>query len=181
MRFKIITTLVLSTLVLSGCEKTNVQFGQSNETPVMHDDLGNVRENMKLEPLAPISDSSHTQENIAPAVKAAPKVAKPKVLIPKVNTNEIASTEPASNVPTTALAPATPAPATALAAPATAAVKNDWQPNEALLIRSNELLFGLQKELGKKPTVAEMQKRLQSHMGLTATQAQVVIAALGLV
>ena len=55
----------------------------------------------------------------------------------------------------------------------------NWQPNEGHLIRGNELIGGLQRDIGRKPSATEMQSRLQSHMGLSATQAQKVIAALG--
>ncbi len=177
MHFRIITTLILSTSLLVGCEKTNLQFGQPNETPVMHDDLGNVRENMQLEPLAPISQDSSVLET--PATPPANKIAQPKRTSPKVKPNELAIT----NAPTTHNLPTVnnaPPPSTATTNLSTN-IQNTWQPNEGILIRSNELLFGLQKELGKKPSVAEMQKRLQTHMGLTAAQAQTVITELGLI
>lgn len=57
---------------------------------------------------------------------------------------------------------------------------SNWQPNEASLFRGKELINGLQRELGRQPNQAEMQKRLQTHMGLSAVQANKLVAALGL-
>lgn len=62
---------------------------------------------------------------------------------------------------------------------ATPQVVDLWQPNEAQLARGNELILGLQEEIHRNPTAHEMQKRLQTHMGLSPTQAQKVVAALG--
>ncbi len=56
----------------------------------------------------------------------------------------------------------------------------NWKPSQILLIRGNELIGGLQKEIGRKPNKEEMLKRLQSHMGLSSDQAQAVIASLEL-
>ncbi len=161
MKFGIYTVIVLSTLTLIGCEKTELSFGQSNETPVMHDNEGNVRENMKLEPLAPISENT-------PIAPAPQKIAKPKTL-PKLDNT-------AHNIPTT---PTPTTPVTPEPSALSTNVASQWQPNEALLIRSTELIAGLQRELGKKPSPTEMQQRLQTHMGLTATQAQTVISVIG--
>lgn len=55
---------------------------------------------------------------------------------------------------------------------------NHWEPNEAHLFRGGELVNGLRKELGRQPSTAEMQKLLQTHMGLSPTQAQKLLAAL---
>jgi len=61
-----------------------------------------------------------------------------------------------------------------------APVVDIWQPNEAQIARGNELIGGLRSEINRDPTEYEMQKRLQSHMGLSANQAKKVIAALQL-
>lgn len=151
-----ILSIIISSLVLTACQKTQLQFGQPDATPVMHDNLGNVRENMQLEPLAPISKT-------APKQKAKTQLsAKP-------------------SVETTATAPKNP-----ISPPATVkqeqevATTTTWQPNEALLIRGTELLLGLQSELGKKPTILQMQNRLQTHMGLNMAQANQLIAQVGM-
>lgn len=54
-----------------------------------------------------------------------------------------------------------------------------WQPNEAQIARGNDLILGLSSEIARAPTPYEMQKRLQTHMGLSKTQAIKVITALG--
>lgn len=59
-------------------------------------------------------------------------------------------------------------------------VISNWKPNEVHLIRGAELINGLQRDLARKPNVAEMQQRLQSHMGLSESQAQQVISHLKL-
>lgn len=64
--------------------------------------------------------------------------------------------------------------------PPKSTLKSDWVPNEVHLIRGNELIKGLQKDLARQPTLSEMQQRLQTHMGLSAPQADQVIATLGL-
>lgn len=63
---------------------------------------------------------------------------------------------------------------------AAASVPNNWQPNEVHLIRANELITGLQCEIGRKPNKTEMLQRLKSHMGLSIPQAEQVISNLGL-
>ncbi len=65
-------------------------------------------------------------------------------------------------------------------APVIAKPQSNWTPNEVHLIRGNELISGLQRDIGRKPTQVEMQQRLQTHMGLSAPQAERVIATLGL-
>lgn len=60
------------------------------------------------------------------------------------------------------------------------APKGTWMPNEVHLIRGNEIIEGLQRDIGRKPTLMEMQQRLQTHMGLSAPQADQIIATLGL-
>lgn len=150
-----ILSIIISSLVLTACQKTQLQFGQPDATPVMHDNLGNVRENMQLEPLAPISKT-------APKQKAQTQL----------------SAKPA--VETTATAPKnTISPPTTVKQEQEVATTT-WQPNEALLIRGTELLSGLQRELGKKPTVLQMQNRLQTHMGLNIAQSNQLIAQVGM-
>ena len=82
-----------------------------------------------------------------------------------------------------AVTPANPASPTAQLAPAQAAptiqAHNNWQPNEVVIMRGGELIKGLKRELGRQPSESEMQTRLQTHMGLSAIQAKVVIEKLG--
>lgn len=163
MRFGLFAVTMFS-LALVACQKTEFQFGQPDKTPVMHDNLGNTRENMQLEPLAPISSTENLDKVIAPAPQRV--VSKPQPKANPVTPNVITPAEQPVTLP---LPTSNPNVAT-----------SNWQPNEALLIRSNELLSGLHKELGKKPTEAQMQQRLQTHMGVNATQAQQIIAALGM-
>lgn len=53
-----------------------------------------------------------------------------------------------------------------------------WQPNEAQIARGQDLIDGLCEEISHAPSIQEIERRLQSHMGLSKTQAQKVIAAL---
>lgn len=55
-----------------------------------------------------------------------------------------------------------------------------WQPNEAQLARGDELILGLREEIKREPTLHEMEKRLQTHMGLSPSQAHKVILSLRL-
>ena len=65
-------------------------------------------------------------------------------------------------------------------APVAAPVPDNWQPNEVHLIRANELITGLQREIGRRPNKTEMLQRLKSHMGLSIPQAEQVISDLDL-
>ena len=56
---------------------------------------------------------------------------------------------------------------------------SNWQPNEGHLMRGKELIKGLQRALGRQATAEEMQKRLQSHMGISSTQAMIILHKLG--
>lgn len=55
-----------------------------------------------------------------------------------------------------------------------------WQPNEAQIARGQDLIDGLHEEIGHNPSFHEIERILQTHMGLSKTQAQKVIAALTL-
>ncbi|HSX21104.1 MAG TPA: hypothetical protein VLG38_08305 [Gammaproteobacteria bacterium] len=161
-----IAALTLASLFLVACQNTEFRFGdpQPTEVGAMHNDLGNTHENIKVDPLMPISENEHL--NIVPSnAESKPlKIVQPKR--PKLE--QIAQPAPI----------AAPVPEQA---PSTAAAPSaNWQPNEALIIRGRELLTGLQKEIGKKPSITEMQKRLKTHMGLSAEQSQQLIAILGL-
>lgn len=161
MRVGTLTIAIISSVLLCSCTETKFQFGQPYETGVMHDDLGNVHENTQLDPLIPIS--GNTQPSKTPEDEPT-KIAQPRKPRPKVQTSapeNIASDSPRTITNNQALS------------------SNNWQPNEALLIRGTELIHGLQRELGKKPSPNEMQQRLQSHMGLSNTQAQILLSTLG--
>lgn len=167
-----ISTIIISSILCVGCgSKTDFQFGNTvpSPTPSMHNDLGNVQENEPMNILAPISEAAPEVMPVEPN-----KVVQPRRLKSAINSTANLAPEKA---PAEIISPAPQlAPPQQVAQPAPA----NWQPNEALLIRGNELLNGLQKEQGKKPSIAEMQKRLQSHMGLSAAQAMQLITALGL-
>lgn len=53
-----------------------------------------------------------------------------------------------------------------------------WQPNEAQIARGQDLLEDLREEINHSPSTSEMERRLQTYMGLSNTQAQKIIAAL---
>lgn len=175
MRLGLVILTITNSLLLSACAGTKTEFQFGNTVPPAssstHNDLGNTQENTKMNVLAPTAAIEPQNVTLEPLPQEPVKVVQPKRIKPNptVATLNVApeATEPAAATLPTTLAPAAP-------------VISNWQPNEALLIRSNELIYGLQKELGKKPSTGEMQKRLQSHMGLSAMQAQQVIAALGM-
>lgn len=57
---------------------------------------------------------------------------------------------------------------------------NDWEPNEGHLVRAGELVMDLKRDLGRAPTVGEMQNYLQANMGLSSSEANKVLEELGL-
>lgn len=74
-----------------------------------------------------------------------------------------------------------PIPCDALA-PSSASVPNaDWRPLEGHLVRAGDLVMELQRgNGGVRPTHAAMSKHIQSNMGLTAHQAELVLEEMGL-
>lgn len=166
-----ILVITISSLTLVACNKTTYQFGNTVPAPTSstHNDLGNVQENTPMNIIAPLSENNPNNETLPSEPK---KIVQPNKLKPAINST-------ANNTVTNNIEPAAPITIPApeqIARPA----PTNWQPNEALIIRGNELLSGLQREIGKKPTVNEMQKRLQTHMGLSAPQAQQLLGVLGL-
>lgn len=165
MKFGFVAIMLVSMISLSACTKTEFEFGQSNKTAVMHDSMGNVRENMQLEPLAPISENKETPIMESPATQIVqPKLPKiqptPKSTISRKNEEQVPFKQDQPPINPINL-------------------QDDWHPNEALIIRGSELLIGLQKELGTKPDDLQKQQRLQSHMGLTSSQATKLILEIG--
>ncbi len=145
---------LLSTIGITACTKTEFQFGQPAETPVMHDNMGNMRENMQLDPLAPISDKGEDNS-----------IAKPiKTVQPKIELKTQITSKPIKEAPATIEQVASP--------------QDGWQPNEALLFRGMEILSGLQQEVGTAPSTDAMLQRLQTHMGLSADHASKLIIAI---
>ncbi len=201
MRLVSLLLVVTSSLLLNGCgEISNMDNPKPNDS--LQIDLINFKDGTPKEveeknPEAPADDSTpcNNAANAVTGTKPAPK--KIKVRANATTPNNTATVSTANIVPNTSATsttgaisattapqaqPGTVAEAPVLqTAPAPAApVLSNWQPNEALLIRSNELIAGLQRDIGRKPNNTEMQQRLQTHMGLSAAQAQQVITVLGL-
>lgn len=169
-----IVRLILATsssILLTAC----VTFGQppyaQNENPMSPDPLyaeDPTKIPVKMEPAVNQDDESASTQAPQPApkkVKACPK---------KVSTSSTSNIAPLP-APESSVQmvkqepPAQPAP-----------TLSNWQPNEALIIRGHELITALQRDIGRKPNVSEMQQRLQTHMGLSAAQAQQLIVTLGI-
>lgn len=110
------------------------------------------------------ADAENTQIPITEEA-VPPEPEKPK----KIRRSKINPTDPSTGTPNAPEAPAV--------GPDTS---SNWQPNEAHLARGGELIMGLQRDMGKQPSMSDMQSRLQTHMGLSSTQAQKLISALGL-
>lgn len=161
-----------SSILLTAC----VTFGQppyaQNENPMSPDPLyaeDPTKIPVKMEP-AVNQDSDETTN--AQTTQPAPK--KVKACPKKTNTNATSSITPLpapeSTVQMVKQEPiAQPVP-----------TLSNWQPNEALIIRGHELITALQRDIGRKPNASEMQQRLQTHMGLSAAQAQQLIVTLGI-
>lgn len=172
MKLGILAITITSSILLIACKNVDVEVEQPlpSETSQMHNDWGNMYENTQMNVLAPLSKNTETTEEKAIAETEPVQIPAP-VKKPRIKSSTTASIPPA---PATAPAPSSPQMAQTLPP------QQDWQPNEALLIRGNELITGLQRDIGRKPNLTEMQQRLQTHMGLSAPQAQQVIAVLGL-
>jgi hypothetical protein len=54
------------------------------------------------------------------------------------------------------------------------------EPNEGELVRGGAIIMDLQRSLGRKPTVSEMQSKLSSSMGVTSAKAGKIIEGLDL-
>ncbi len=57
---------------------------------------------------------------------------------------------------------------------------NNWQPNDGHIVLAGEIVMNQQRELGRRPSVQEMQQKLQALMGLSAAQASTIIDEMGL-
>lgn len=123
-------------------------------------------------------------ENVQPEPTITTIVAEPEipaatpVTVPKKKLRPIAAA-PASEITNTTSTAPTPTTPIVEPTPAPAPVLSTWQPNEAYLFRGQELISGLQRDMGRQPSQQEMLQRLQTHMGLSAAQAQQIIATLG--
>lgn len=165
MKIAIIVCLSICSALISGCGATSApQHKQLHANNVAATKTEIVTENTQIATPEP--------KNIAPeTILESPKpIVRHVVALPA----PIQPTETVVAIETPAPTPTAP-PVQTVAAP-----KNNWIPNEVHLIRGNELISGLQRDIGRKPTPLEMQQRLQTHMGLSASQANQVIATLGL-
>lgn len=157
-KFKIVCLLLLTSMQ-AGCGK------QQGGCPIKAQQATETQHPVAVVPAAPQTSSAVTPAHIStPAATQAPTPANCP-----------------SHTQTKAQVVPTPEPQAMLDLPknATPPVVDLWQPNEAQLARGSELILGLQEEYKRSPTAHEMQKRLQTHMGLSPTQAQKVIVALG--
>lgn len=154
MKVKIGYLLLVTGLLLSGCQKSG-QLGTGRDE---HNQI-NVTSTYPYELQTKLAEPLVTEpQQTAAAVEPA---------LNKPNNSKVASVDTATTV--------TPAPV--ITTPKTTELSK-WQPNEVHLIRGNELISGLQRELGRKPNIDEMRKRVQSHMGLSAAQAQNLVEVL---
>lgn len=158
MKIAILIGLSISGALMSGCASNNVAMSKPKASV---DNTQQVAIIAAPEPLN--SNPEVTPEPPKPVVRRT-------AVIPQVETVIVATEIPAIPEPPISTPPA----------PVIAEPKSNWIPNEVHLIRGNELISGLQRDIGRKPTLLEMQQRLQTHMGLSAPQANQVIATLGL-
>lgn len=164
----LMTLLVVVSILLTGCSsdthKTTIGFKDSPRALTVA--IQTVEVTPTKESEVDTADATPSIESIA---EAAP-IAETPLLAPrkKISTaiKEVVIEQPAILITEPVNAP-TP-------------VISNWKPNEVHLIRGAELINGLQRDLARKPNVAEMQQRLQSHMGLSESQAQQVISHLKL-
>lgn len=154
-----ISWLLLLTTALSGCHTNH---------PVQN--CANASSNTKAS-VAPIEQT--TPQPVENATTVIPDVTKTTIMVdPAAN--------PAKQPAVVAKVIRTPEPQVMpnISKETQAPVIEIWQPNEAQIARGGELILGLKTEIKREPTKHEMQKRLQTHMGLSATQAEKIITAL---
>lgn len=158
MQIWIVAFVFISNIFLTACATTQANTPQAQMPS--HSVAATITQ---LEDPAPITtdvELAATEEQLEPIViKKKPQVA--KKVIPQDTPSQ-----PIATAPQPTLAPA-PAPA-----------NTNWKPNEVHLIRGSELVNALQLNLGRKPTIAEMQQLLQTHMGLSPDQAQQIATSL---
>lgn len=179
MKIAILICLSISSALIGGCASTqhsqnqhttNIATSESNVTVVDNIQVAipepqNVKSDVIPEPPKPVMPRTAVAPTTTPPSSS---IAEPTSTDVAVVTTEISTTQE----PAPILTPAAP--------PTIAEPKSNWTPNEVHLIRGNELISGLQRDIGRKPTLSEMQQRLQTHLGLSASQANQVIATLGL-
>ncbi len=140
-------------LLLTGCQ-TAGQLGSNRDETNQIDVTSTYPYELQTKLVDPVPEPKQTTTAVI-----EPEIAQP-------TKNKVASIPAAATeVPAT-----TPPPAIEIKPQAREL--SSWQPNEGHLIRGNELISGLQREIGRKPTTAEMRARLKSHMGLSAAQAE---------
>ena len=143
--------LILATaLALSGCASTNPEATSTTADTNMQDSMS-----------PPAATEIPPESSIDPAPTTKPR-------------RRARATD--TTIPGT---PGTPEAAASQTTEQLSNAVSKWQPNEGHILRGNELMIGLQREIGRQPTVTEMQNRLRTHMGLSAAQAQKLIATLG--
>jgi len=150
MQFQNSVILLAITSVLTGCT--------GSQSSIIAEQRADQENSMQQTPIV--------EEAITPEPEKPKKIRRPKVL----PTDQPTATPGAQEAPVTTNQPAAVIPDTS----------STWQPNEAHLARGGELILGLQHDMGKQPSVNDMQSRLQTHMGLSSAQAQKLITTLGL-
>jgi hypothetical protein len=162
MKIAILICLSMSSMIISGCGSNKAtQRQQMHTDKVAVVETNGVTENIQVATPVP-----QTAEIIPES---------PKPIVRRVTLATSPTEVVTAEIPEQPIATPAPAPITAIATP-----KTNWIPDEVHLIRGNELISGLQRDIGRKPTTLEMQQRLQTHMGLSALQADKVITTLGL-
>lgn len=169
--------IIGSSMLLAACAVTvqDEVAEDQNERPYMQNtNIENV--NTQASPYQYMHQSkeeaNNPQTNVATSNEKIPPQLKAKR--PKISQIQPAPTENTANVEQQSLViDNTPKEAPVVH------VLNNWKPNEAQMIRGNELIAGLQKDIGRKPNSDEMQQRLKTHMGLSDAQSQQLITLLG--
>ncbi len=154
---------------MSGCQKQSNNYNQSEvgKTPQAEATLKTMQDYAATEqndntPKVNTSQSDNTAES---AQSELAKAKNQNILTSKTHRQTSRNTqESKNNLQTSPQAP----------------VIDLLQPNEAQIARGQDLIDGLHEEIGHHPSFHEIERRLQTHMGLSKTQAQKVISALTL-
>ena len=56
----------------------------------------------------------------------------------------------------------------------------NWAPNEGQLVQGGQLIMDLQREISSRPSLSQMQSRLETRMSISRSQAKKIIEELGL-
>lgn len=178
----IISLLIVSNIFLVGCTAQPRQNQPAMQPKHKSDQEALTQPNIAPNAIAPTTEIIPAAEQVAENVQPEPSIEpmrKPakRAAVQTELLKDVASAP--ANTPATP--PTTVPPVEPIATPQPIHKEaSNWQPNEVQLIRGNEIITGLQREIGRKPAAKEMQQRLQSHLGLSESQAQQVISSLGL-